>query len=295
MENTENGSLEGLLACPSCRADLGLDLRCAACGWAGRAGAVPDFVAEGEVTAAERAELTAQQRAVDDYYENEQKLSCHWDRMSAYDLPRLAGGLRGRVLDLGCGTGTAGAAFHDAGNFVVGADLSPACLAVARRRLDAVVRCNANHLPFRDGSFDGVVARGALHHLEHPELALREAKRVLKPGGTLLVLDPREFSWLEPIKNAIRRTDASFTDDHHAYDVAEYRALVEREFDVLSVDTMHPFAILLAVGLDLFPLPRLLPKRALAERLYRADTALNATPLRGLGHLISVRARKRAE
>jgi len=286
--------LAPLVACPACRLPIALDLRCTGCGWHGVPGAFPDFVAEREVSDAEKAEMAAQSRAVVDYYENEEKLSCHWDRMSAADLPGLAGSPSGIVLDLGCGTGSAGAAFHASGATVVGADLSPACLDVARTRLDAVVRCNASHLPFRDDAFDAVIARGALHHLERPEEALAEAKRVMRPGATLLVLDPREFKWLEPIKHFIRQSDDSFTDDHHAYSVAEYRALIAREFDVEDVQTMHPFAILITVGLDLFPLPRALPKRAFTRRLLSFESSLNKTPLRSFGHLLSVRARKRA-
>lgn len=286
--------LAAVLACPACHSTL-QRLRCSSCGWAGVEAAFGPDCADGVgLSDAERAELAAQSAAVGEYYENEEKLSCHWDRLSAADLPELAGVRGGVVLDLGCGTGSAGAAFKRAGATVVGADLSPACAAVASRRLDAVVRCHSSRLPFRDESFDAVVARGALHHMQHPERAVAEVRRVLRRGGVFLALDPREFAWLEPLKGAIRRGDASFTDDHHAYGVSEYADLIGQQLDVEHVQTFHPFAILVAVGLDLFPLPRQLPKRGFARMLLGVDQRLNKTPLARLGHLVAVRARKPA-
>ena len=286
-------ALAGVLACPACRSALPHGGPCTTCGWRSPGG-VLDFVSDADVSAEERAELAAQAEAVGVYYENEDKLSCHWDRLSAAALPEMAGpGAAGMVLDLGCGTGSAGAAFRRAGNTVVGADLSPQCVQVASQRLDAVVRCHSSHLPFRDGSFDVVVARGALHHLQRADLAVAEAWRVLRPGGVFLALDPREFRWLEPIKAVIRQGDAAFTDDHHAYEVDEYRELIGAHFEVEDVSTMHPFAIMVAVGLDLVPLPKALPKRGFARVLLGMDERLNRTKLRKLGHLVAIRGRKR--
>jgi len=237
--------------------------------------------------------MAAQAQAVDAYYENEHKLSCHWDRQTAKRLPGMLGWPTGRVLDLGCGTGTAGVAFVESGAEVVGVDLSLSCLAVARERLSSVVRADATHLPFPDASFDAVVSRGALHHLFHVDAALEETRRVLKPGGAALFLDPREFRWLEPIKDALRKSDDSFSDDHHAYRPAEYRELIEAHFEVESVDTMFPFGILVAAGLDLLPLSERLPSERLSGGLLALDDLLGRTPLRRAGHLLAVKARRR--
>jgi ubiquinone/menaquinone biosynthesis C-methylase UbiE len=288
--------LESMLRCPECRASpirFASPPVCGACGWSGRVSRdIPDFVDPSHLSRQHNEELAAQENAVEDYYENEQKVSCHWDRMSADELPPLLGYPAGPVLDLGCGTGSAGAAVRRTGAAVVGVDLTLACLEVARRRLDAVVRAEAAHLPFKDEAFDAVIARGALHHMADARSAMREIARVLRRGGRALLVDPREFPWLEPVKHAIRKDDSSFTEDHHAYTIAEYRALVEEHLAVDKVLTFHAFAIMIAVGLDLVPLPSWLPKRMIARGLYKLDRALDKTPVHKAGHLVAVCAHK---
>lgn len=99
-----------------------------------------------------------------------------------------------RVLEIGCGTGSDLMRFARAGAVVTGVDLSPRSLALTRRRFDLVgipadLRvADAERLPFLDGSFDLVYSWGVLHHAPDPALAIREAHRVLVPGGQACVM-----------------------------------------------------------------------------------------------------------
>jgi demethylmenaquinone methyltransferase/2-methoxy-6-polyprenyl-1,4-benzoquinol methylase len=103
-----------------------------------------------------------------------------------------------RVLDLCCGTGSSSAAIRERAGptcRLVGADLSRGQLARAARkeacRPIALVEANAAAIPFASGSFDRVVIPHALHEMPRETRAavLREARRVLRPGGRLAVLE----------------------------------------------------------------------------------------------------------
>jgi len=75
---------------------------------------------------------------------------------------------------------------------VVGIDLVPELLAEGRKRAPAnveLVEGDATSLPFERASFDVVTTGRTLHHVSRPELVLAEANRVLRPGGTMLVVD----------------------------------------------------------------------------------------------------------
>ncbi|MBM6399796.1 class I SAM-dependent methyltransferase [Phycicoccus sp. MQZ13P-5] len=103
----------------------------------------------------------------------------------------VVGGGGRRVLDAGCGTGRMGRFLADRGCSVVGVDLSPGMLAMARRdHPDLDVReASITDLPFEDASFEGVLFWYSLIHLpdEAAAVALEEAARVLRPGGYVLV------------------------------------------------------------------------------------------------------------
>ena len=91
-----------------------------------------------------------------------------------------------RTLDLGCGEGRVGAALTRLGHSVVGVDSSPAMVAMAGERHEALV-ADAASLPFEDGTFDLVVAYMSVMNLDDPEAGIREAARVLEPGGRLCI------------------------------------------------------------------------------------------------------------
>lgn len=105
-------------------------------------------------------------------------------------LLERAGGARGRVLDVGCGTG--GVLLSLAGDAaVVGIDREALALRFCREKgLREVVRGSATALPFAGGSFDACVSFDVLEHVDDEQLLLGELRRVLRPGGRALISVP---------------------------------------------------------------------------------------------------------
>jgi ubiquinone/menaquinone biosynthesis C-methylase UbiE len=110
------------------------------------------------------------------------------------------GRAEGRVLEVAVGTGR-NLAHYDDQVTVVGVDLSPEMLALAHEYAaelgrDADLReGDAAHLPFPDASFDTVVCALALCSIPDPQRAIAEMRRVLVPGGQLLLLDHVGSAW----------------------------------------------------------------------------------------------------
>lgn len=104
---------------------------------------------------------------------------------------RLANGLSGRVLEIGCGTGLMFPHYPPA-LAVVGTEPEEQFLALARRRAPphvALELAKAERLPHADASFDAVVASGVLCSVDDVDRALLEAHRVLKPQGEIRLLE----------------------------------------------------------------------------------------------------------
>lgn len=100
------------------------------------------------------------------------------------DIPR-----KGRILDLGCGTGLFLRDYEDEGGEGIGIDLSREMVRRARCRCgrSGFVVGNAEVLPFRDGVFDAVCSLMAFSYVPNPAFFLSEAFRVLAPGGKLSI------------------------------------------------------------------------------------------------------------
>lgn len=99
------------------------------------------------------------------------------------------------ILDIGCGTGNALAVLVEKSPaLLAGLDISEGVLSVARRKMsahDTDLRIgDAESLPWKDNTFDVALMNAAIHHFPNPDMAVREARRVLKPGGRLIIADP---------------------------------------------------------------------------------------------------------
>jgi SAM-dependent methyltransferase len=197
-------------------------------------------------------------------------------------LVQAAGEAAGRrVLDIACGTGVAAQAAADAGAHVTGVDFSAAMLAMARSlHPDIAFQAgDAEQLPFADRSFDAVISNFGVHHVEHPERAIAEARRVLAPGGTLAftvwAASADNTAW-RIIFDAVRAcgrldvpmpagNDASATRENFA------RLMVQAGFDPATLRS------------ELLAHDWLLPEGADLVSIFETGTVRMATLLRGQG------------
>jgi len=114
-----------------------------------------------------------------------------------WHIPSAAGFDRARglkVLEIGCGIGTDGAQFAEAGADYTGVDLTEAAVELARKRFElfnlagSFRTADAENLDFADESFDVVYSHGVLHHTPETGKAIQEIHRVLRPGGRAVVM-----------------------------------------------------------------------------------------------------------
>ncbi|MFY9655180.1 MAG: class I SAM-dependent methyltransferase [Methylocystis sp.] len=135
------------------------------------------------------------------------------DQLQEYRQAVLAAA-SGRVLEIGVGSGLNFSFYRKEADTVIGLDPSPRLLAVAQRRAVAAdvraifVQASATAIPLADNAVDTIVMTWTLCSIPDPLTALREMRRVLKPGGMLLFVEhglspelgvERWQHWLTPI------------------------------------------------------------------------------------------------
>jgi ubiquinone/menaquinone biosynthesis C-methylase UbiE len=137
-------------------------------------------------------------------------------------------------LDLGCGTGWAVryvASKLNGNGIFIGIDLSEGMIEKAVENVGGLpnvefFRANAEELPFRDGYFDIIVCSNSFHHYPHPEKALKEAQRVLKPTGRISILDiTADDFFIRCVDANVRRKEREHI---KFYSTKEYEAMMSR-------------------------------------------------------------------
>ena len=120
-----------------------------------------------------------------------------------FDFARFHEGRDRRVLEVGVGLGADSLQWLRAGAVFSGLDLTPRAIEQTRRRLalegfpDVDLQVgDAEALPFSDASFDLVYSWGVLHHSPDTARAIREVRRVLKPGGVARIMVYHDPSWV---------------------------------------------------------------------------------------------------
>jgi SAM-dependent methyltransferase len=134
-----------------------------------------------------------------------------------------------RALDLGCGDGRFTAALAGAGARVVGVEVAQAAVERARARepdLDLRLAPIDGPLPLDDGSFDLVWASEVIEHIADTARWLSEVRRVLAPGGRLLLTTPA-LGRVRVALDGVERFSEPLGDHLHLYTRSSLRTLLE--------------------------------------------------------------------
>jgi ubiquinone/menaquinone biosynthesis C-methylase UbiE len=122
-----------------------------------------------------------------------------------------------RILDAGCGSGEMATKLMARGYAVWGIDLAEPMIRHARKLCDAARFGvgDIEHIPFPDNTFDVVVSLGVIEYLESDEQALREIRRVLRPGGKAVIAIANGGSPLRRLDGVVLRLFALFRPVYH--------------------------------------------------------------------------------
>lgn len=169
-----------------------------------------------------------------------------------------------------------------------GTDLSQEMIRACQTRTDHLDMCHLTigrieRLPFLDSSFDAVLCMGVLEYVEDSELAIREARRVLKPNGVIIISLLNKMSPYRLVENlglAIRRQDRPET----MFTERDCRALL-RANQLQIVDLLY-----FDFNLFLPPLDKRYPRRSVQTS--RRLEFLRRSVLRWLGTALLVKAKK---
>ncbi|CAM3956171.1 demethylmenaquinone methyltransferase [Smaragdicoccus niigatensis] len=144
-----------------------------------------------------------------------------WRRASRKLLAPAAGE---RILDLAAGTGVSTVELTKSGAWCLATDFSMGMLQAGRHRGVPMVAGDALHLPFADASFDGALISFGLRNLVDTKAGLAEIRRVVKPGGRLVVCEfstpvikPFRTLYMEYLMKALPKVAVRVSSNPDAY------------------------------------------------------------------------------
>jgi ArsR family transcriptional regulator len=171
-----------------------------------------------------------------------------WSRALHFLLPSV------KAIDLGCGDGAITVEISRFARSVVGIDANPRAVVAARKRAERERRDNVSFKEARiealdepTGGYDLAIFSQSLHHMKDPEAGLSEARRVLRPGGRLIVIDlaPHREHWVIPKLGHV----------HLGFALDDLERMLRRcRLEALNLEQVHQrrgeaFTVILASGL----------------------------------------------
>lgn len=181
----------------------------------------------------------------------------------------------GVILDNGCGTGQ----FTPASESAFGVDISKQMTCRATQRNIQVARADSLLLPFRSETFDLVIARSLLHHVPDLDRCINETWRVLKYGGTAVMLDTNK-SLLSVLPRRIAYRGSQFASSHENLSWARLDRALRRR---LGIEQHRPvgFVAYPLVGFpDILDFSRYFERRLwIVDLLVTLDECLSRLPL----------------
>lgn len=142
------------------------------------------------------------------------------------------------LADIGSASGVSAALFAARGARVIGIEIAPELVAQARdlwrdyaERIDFQVG-DAEHLELPDASLDAVFFGGVLHHIPQLDAVYAEARRVLKPGGKFVAIEPNRLDFLELIEWGVADLRGKLTPNEYPIDPLAMR----RDLQVAGFD-----------------------------------------------------------
>lgn len=204
------------------------------------------------------------------------------------------------ALDLGCGTGFFLADVRRHARRAVGLDISFDMLALARKELPDTYTAqgDAENLPFRDGVFDVVFCKGSLHHTRDHGRFLEGCRRVLKPGGILVLSEPcNDNPIIRLARFVLYRVSSRFHPDDQGFFESQLQEMVRRAgFEVARSRKFGVFAYTFAGFPDHLPLLKWIPGNvAITRAMIALDRGLCSLPLlRAFGFHVICTARRPA-
>ena len=189
-----------------------------------------------------------------------------------------------KVLDVGCGIGFVSQLYP---NFdITGIDISDGML---ERNPYKWVKAPVEAIPFPDNTFDFVVCRSLLHHLESPLKGLQEMHRVLKPGGRWVAWEPNLSVWNDWIRKIAKKTKR-FSHWHKSFTPQELVSLLAQAELTVTERSFHGYLAYPILGFpDILDLKIPL---GIGKMLMRFDEWVSRTPLAPIGWSVMIRATK---